>query len=323
MSSPSMSNPTVTPLAHFLNDLTTRTPGKDGAKNWDVVRVPDNFLRIDTATPAHLKLKASLYREHPDLVYSTIGESTNEACAELLKTVVEQLTTNFPQIYQLNGHNLTNRVSNQIWNLKGDIPPLALAGQIAPEDFVIMQPRATDKLYIMTAASLSFPSNWLLSEKIGKTFVEIHSPVPLVNEHLAARVNTFLEILKVGSLTQRLNISFELTPDLPQIPGYRLNSSGLLVPYQDSEAQESLSEQDVKNKVFLRIERQTFIRLPDSEAVVFGIRLSVIPMSDITREPAKKLHELFSAMQHKILEERNMSMENHTVIMDYLAKISQ
>lgn len=106
--------------------------------------------------------------------------------------------------------------------------------------------------YRMTAASLCAPSNWKLEDKIGQTLDWIHEPVPGYQQQLAQRVNKLMSGLKPGKPLLRYNWSIQ-------------NSNELC--WRDDLAIQETEE------YYWRVERQTLIKLPQTGAIVFAIRL--------------------------------------------------
>lgn len=155
------------------------------------------------------------------------------------------------------------------------LPPasgtLADLATLVQEDFCLMQRRA-DGQYALTAAILCFPSHWRLAEKLGRPLREIHGPVPGFSERLAGPVDRFFTNLTVERPVWRANWSVVEEPTLFH-PHAR-------IPRHD------LTPEDAGEQMWLRVERQTLRRLPQSGAVVFGIRTLVRPLAEIAAEPA-------------------------------------
>ena len=110
----------------------------------------------------------------------------------------------------------------------------------------------------MTAASVCSPSNWILQEKIGQTVDFIHEPVPDYNKLLSKRVNRFLEGIPSGRVLLRYNWSIQ---------------SGNELFWRDDLNRNADILNSSSPNLYWRIERQTFVRLPASGAIVFGIRV--------------------------------------------------
>ena len=124
------------------------------------------------------------------------------------------------------------------------------------EDFCLLEKKEND--YVMTAASVCSPSNWTLQEKIGQSVDFIHDPVPDYDSVLSERVNRFLEGMRNDRVLLRYNWSIQSSNELfwrddlnPNFDNVNSRSPNL----------------------YWRIERQTFIRLPTSGAIAFGIRI--------------------------------------------------
>ena len=145
----------------------------------------------------------------------------------------------------------------------------ALAG-LAQEDFCVMQARP-DGAYALTAALLCFPAHWRLAEKLGRA----HERDPCAR----ARV--------------RRPAGRRRRPVLHQPHGRAAGLAGELVggrePVlfhpQPREPLPDLTAENAGEKLWLRIERQTLRRLPQSRAVVFTIRTLVRRSTEVVADP--------------------------------------
>lgn len=152
--------------------------------------------------------------------------------------------------------------------------PLESIGHAAAEDFCLLLPDEAAGEYRLVAAVLCFPSRWLLSEKLGHPLTVIHEPVPDYDSVLARRVNRVFETLRSDRPLVRVNWLVHAVPEL-HLP------MGL--------SDKRMAAADVRGPFYLRTERQTLVRLPDTGAVVFGIKTSVTPISRLTGEQAAAL----------------------------------
>jgi hypothetical protein len=177
---------------------------------------------------------------------------SNALQREFADFLLQHLLTHHAEDYRQSAGRLYHR-SGLSWPCRNS--DLWQASQWIAEDICLLQIRekTSQKAYRLVAASVCSPSNWRLADKIGRTVAEIHAPVPGYQETLNQRVNRLFARLPIGKTLLRYNWSLQ--------PGSALN-------WQERH----VTEAD-RNNPHWRIERQTLLRLPDSGAIVFGIRI--------------------------------------------------
>jgi len=157
-----------------------------------------------------------------------------------------------------------------------DPSPLGRVGRMVQEDFCILQQGGDGGEYRLTAAILCFPSRWSLAEKMGHPLTPIHAPVPDYTDDLARRVNRLFDGVRVGAPLWRANWTIHPTDELHQPSGdWRRADDGPL---------------------HIRVERQTFRRLPRSGAVAFGIRTHIDPLDALTDAEATALRAVLEPL---------------------------
>lgn len=109
-----------------------------------------------------------------------------------------------------------------------------------------------------------FPSSWNLAEKIGRPLSLIHEVVPGLNDRIGRNISTFLHRLRPGVSWERTNWGLSRVPDLNQHPSRNL-------PRLDSSIQ--------LEEAWLRVEHQSLAALPQSNGILFGIRILMIPLA--------------------------------------------
>jgi hypothetical protein len=124
----------------------------------------------------------------------------------------------------------------------------------------------------LEAAVLCFPSLWVLSEKLGQPLAGIHHPVAHYADELATKVDTFFDRLSPRLLVGRRNFSIWPTNAL-WAPCRRLDPSLHEAPIGDDPP------------LWLRSERQTLRRLPETGAILFTIRVQTAPVSALRTRP--------------------------------------
>jgi dimethylamine monooxygenase subunit A len=235
--------------------------------------VPEStWFEIDERYSEEMQEKRHLLAERHDDVFGALPIS-DAARAETLREVFANLTTYFPDWFIRNGECLHNALTGGTWDL-ADLPydPLELAGRLVQEDLCIIQ--ESDAGPIFTAAVLCFPSRWRLHEKLGRPLIEVHGPVPFYPERLATPVDRFMAKVKPGHIASRWNWSVLDNSALYQPTGkWREATNTAVTPDNAGET------------LHLRVERQTLRRLPQSGAILFGIRVHSYPIARAITTP--------------------------------------
>ncbi|MEJ1979208.1 MAG: DUF3445 domain-containing protein [Acetobacteraceae bacterium] len=151
---------------------------------------------------------------------------------------------------------LRNRLTGEDWDLARPAhDPLELAGRLVQEDLCVIDTAGASP--VLSAAILCAPSRWRLGEKIGRPLAAVHGAVPLYAERLSAAVDRFMGALRPGKLAERLNWSVVDDGTLFQLGGkHRIAHDPSVTP------------ENAADRLFLRVERQTLMRLPESGAGV-------------------------------------------------------
>ncbi|WP_325602144.1 heme-dependent oxidative N-demethylase family protein [Rhodopila sp.] len=222
-----------------------------------------------------------------DAVFAA-GPDSGVAREEALTMIVDNLTTTHPDWFSREAGGLRNHLTGETWTA-GSLDPLELAGRLVQEDLCVIHP--TEDGPIFTAAILCFPSRWRLWDKIGKPLAAVHGPVPLYADRLSRPVDRFFRSLKPDRIVERLNWSLLDDPTLFQ-PGGK---------WRDA-SDDAITPDNVADRVFLRVERQTLRALPASGSVLFGIRVHVYPLSRVigSAEQAATLAEAVRALPAEI-----------------------
>jgi hypothetical protein len=166
-------------------------------------------------------------------------------------------------------------------------------GEAWEPDFLLLRPDASGRFQLV-AGCVCFPSSWSLPEKMGRPLEEIHDVVPGLNSSIGRQIHGFLS--KLGSDTAWLRSNWGLTrsPELNQHPGRKL-------PRLD----DSVSREEV----WLRVEYQALVSLPQTAGVLFGIRLAIHPLGDILREPeiSQRLSRALKTMPEPVAQYKGIA----------------
>lgn len=165
--------------------------------------------------------------------------------------------------------------------------PIEQAGLMVPEDLCVHLPDEQGRP-VLVAASLSFPFRWVLAEKLGLPMAAIHAPIPGYAEQIGAAVDKVFAGLTPERGVLRFNIGVLDAPELfqPRRPD--------AVP------------KPVPDGFFLRSERQTLRVLPRTEAVVFTIRTTVVPVADLDADQRRRTAGLIRSLGPQLLAYRSL-----------------
>jgi dimethylamine monooxygenase subunit A len=232
-----------------------------------------DWLEIDRNFAADLAAKRHLLASRHSEVFAALPEADAPA-RELLALLAEHLPRHHPTLFCRDGTRLRIDATGESWDLAPPpLHPLDLAGRLVQEDLCLMQ--AEGGTYRLVGASLCFPSRWRLADKLGQPLAAIHDPVPGYSATLERPVERFFAALKAEKPVWRLNWTIRDDP----------------APFQPETCAGALpiTAATAGERLWLRVERQTLRRLPQSGAVVFAIR------THITRLDAAIAEELAAA----------------------------
>ena len=145
--------------------------------------------------------------------------------------------------------------------------PLGTLCRLVQEDFCILQ-KLGDKVseqHILTGAILCFPASWRLDEKFMAPLIGIHGAVAEYDTQLATRVQRLFDGVKPGRPLWRFNALWYDDPTL----------------FQPRSAHERRTAGDESNAAYLRSEKQSILRLPETGAVVFSIHTYVLDRASV------------------------------------------
>ncbi len=237
---------------------------------------PADWLRVDQNMPGELAEKRRLLSERHQEVFAALPEA-DRGSREVLEMLVRHLLEHYPDTYDSAGSVVSNRATGESFDLAGSpLHPLELAGRLVQEDLCLMGQRPAGRDYALTAACLCFPTRWRLSEKLGLSLDEMHAPVPGYEAELSGPVNGLFDRMRVDRPVERANWSVHDQPDLHQPTGHGRAA------YTNA-----VTSQNAGDHLWLRSERQTLRRLPDSGDILFTIRVYVRPLHTVPEDPGE------------------------------------
>jgi Haem-dependent oxidative N-demethylase, alpha subunit-like len=229
------------------------------------------WLEFGPGFGAYLAAKRTLLASRHGEVFAALPVA-DSAAAELLALLAQHLCAHHPDLFRRDDEHLINSATGERWLLEDPVlHPLDLAGRLVAEDLCIVQPMSGQ--YVLTGASLCFPNRWHLAEKLGQPLDAIHVPVPGYAEQLASKVNQFIAGLKPARLFGRANWGIASDPMLFQPVAPPLAAA--------------VTAENAGERLWLRIERQTLRRLPQSGAVIFTIHTEITRLDHALAGPRR------------------------------------
>ncbi len=237
---------------------------------------------------AEVALKRAQLRErHQD--YFLAPPELASAQWEVLEVVLADLARHHPQHFELqrDGSRVVwqNRLlgEEQMLTLgeEASLPlaPLDWVGRQVQEDLVLVRADADGTL---VGGQLCFPNGWDLPERAGLSYQAIHVSTPgstMVGVQAGGRL---LQSLKPDRIFCRIGWNLKLSSQLDLSTKY-------LQSYLEHAAERApqLDAQSVGRELYLRLERQTFLRLKRSQHVLFGIHTYLSPFEVEAADPER------------------------------------
>ena len=232
----------------------------------------DEWLQPDEYFYKELLEKETLLANQKSEVFQSI-QGSQLAQQEVLDLIIDYMNTFHSELVRIDGDKIfVDGIKRNFSRKEFTEMPLDLAGRLVQEDLCLMAPGDTG--YTLEAASLCFPSRWRLIDKIGKRMVDIHSPVPDYENKLARPVDRFFDKLDINKPVWRVNWSLTDDPDLYQP-----------IRKTSTDYSRSINSKNAGDLIFLRCERQTLRRLPNTGWILFSIKTYVDKVSALVCKP--------------------------------------
>jgi hypothetical protein len=247
------------PLHPWETPATRRLPGIQPVEGRD-------WLRVDEAYGPQMALRDRLVAAQPEVVHALLPHA-RPAAEELYRTVLDWIAAE-------PGFTLCPTQATRpdgVTVALDPAQPLLTLGRLVQQDLCLMQSNGSE--YDLTGAILCFPASWTLEQKLGRPMTGIHQPVEIYDDQLAARVHRLLSAIRPEQPLWRMNFftydSFHLHH--PRVEGdWRRQPTG---------------------RSYVRCERQTLLRLPETGAVLFAIHTIVVDAAQLAEADYAALRE--------------------------------
>lgn len=147
---------------------------------------------------------------------------------------------------------------------------LVAASHLVSDDLVVME--RGPQGWVCTALTLTAPTFFSLDAAFGRDLTALHGPVP-DGDRLAGRIARVFDSVRDGQVLQRFNWTLQAGPDRHTPDAEPLRARAL-----------SADPSQALDLMYLRVERQTISRLPQTGAVLFTIRVCLDPLAALATE---------------------------------------
>ncbi|POY75267.1 hypothetical protein BMF94_1637 [Rhodotorula taiwanensis] len=274
----------------------------------------NNWIEIDYKYVDEMRYKASVIAEHPDRTVLSLPEN-DEACGELLQTLVDYLPKRYPTLFEaLPNGGVFNRVLGlgfENCSVLHGVEALHVVAKLVQDDFLMGREREDGHVYFV-GGLVAIPGFYDFRAKLGMSMASVHAPVPQFNEKILMSVERTLKRFKPDEPFERS--SWEIVDDLNS---YQHNIAKL---GEGERVREDLHPKDL----ILRIDHQTFRKLPKTRAIIFGVHPILRPMHTLADLP------LVPALLATVHKEGNEELMKYKLapcyqdkLLPYLAEMTQ
>lgn len=166
-----------------------------------------------------------------------------------------------------------------------DASDLEEAARAHWEDFCLLTQDEPGQSYRLVAAAVGFPTDWHLSEKIGKPLHAVHEPIHGYAEQLSGAVDRFMDRLRTDEIYGRTNMFVMPSGEARYMPE---------LPAEQRYAH--VTPENAGSALFARCERETLRRLPQTEAIVFTIGVYRAALDSLSDEAMERIASSVGAL---------------------------
>jgi hypothetical protein len=254
-----------------------------------VLKAREPLCEVDLDRYEHeTRLKQRLLAEDHSYYFHG-GEVTMAAQWDVLELVATSLAQAYPEHFHLecDGKSwlwMNTLAGEEVAIQFGDcsslpFEPLDWIGRQIQEDLVVL---SSDNTATFVGGQLCFANGWAISDRLGKSFLEVHHHTPKATMPSVEAGARFLQLLKHGHSYWRMSWNFKLSDQMDMTTKHKQ-------AYKADFANRApkLTAETVGESVFIRIERQTFTRLPRSNALLFGIHTYNSSVAEEASDPRR------------------------------------
>ena len=268
----------------------------NGERDKFVFQIDDQFLN-------YRENKIACYQERISKYFQKSNYSAKVSAA-VNSFLVSQIVKEYPELFSFKNGTLQCAITEQDIRFSSDPDFLeSFCLQIQEDIAVVCGNGEKDWL---AAIHLCSPSHWSAEEKVGKSFVKIHEPIPGIE-----RIKSSAAQLVNGMITKGPWVRFVWGIDSDK----RLNHHPISPPGKNSSAWKGRSFNGTS--LFIRYERQVIFGLPEVNAALFFIRTYFIDGNEIRSNSRERdlLRSALLSMNQESLKYKGLAESRDEIIL--------
>ncbi len=182
---------------------------------------------------------------------------------------------------------------DELASMLGTTGGLEGAARSAREDMCLLAPEDGEDVYRLIGAAVAWPTDWHPADKLGLPLVAMHAPIHGYEEQLASGVDHFMAKLKPGRIFGRCNWFVSPTLALRWINTQPPSTTFAAV-----------TPENAGETLFVRCERQTLRRLPETGAMLFTIGVYVAPLGSLSDDNVARMAQALATIPPEEAERR-------------------
>lgn len=281
--------------------------------------VYEHLLDIDEHYLSEMAERDLVLQENPKRCLAM--DHMELACWDMIDRCMTTMAADYPDYFSLTKNGDQWHWQNKLLDWEhhfvfGDsstlpMPPLEYMGRQVQGDIALMDQRDGD--LFLDAGIVTCPADWSLAFDAGMSFSEWHGPVPMAHEMgIFERALKYLTAIPVGRPVRRLNWTLTINA--------RMDTSPETYPNWGAD-RNTVTPENIGEKVYLRVELQMLDRMPRSNALMFSIRTYLASFDDICSNPvwAKRLYSVMKSLPEPLIEYKGLS-KYHPMLVEWLSK---
>lgn len=263
------------PLIPWMDRITGRLPG--------VVPIDlKQWILQDEVYSKQMAYREILLRTCRSSVFQC-DSAGNAAANELLRTLKDELP--YSPGYCAEGE-VMHCPDGRTVDMNAEHPLMASA-RLIQEDLCLLARREDD--HILVGGAVCFPAGWTLSEKMGRSLLALHAPIEQYDSNLNRRVERMFLSIRPEQPLMRGNFLIFTDPDL-HLPALEHDRPKV----------------HPTGPRYVRVERQTLRRLPETGAIVFAIHTFQIRPESLSEAERDELARRKPALNPEVAGDSSM-----------------